>query len=887
MKPKDGIVLVKEMKKMCLLTCALLSVSAVFAQTEDTGLTGVHGYTPEGYVPVTEPAVLENIERFKDMKLGLMMHFGLYNQVGLIESWPLNDQAQQWARPVCDMGVGDDFKRNYWNLNRSFNPIRYDPGEWARAARRNGFKYLCFTTKHHDGFCMWDTRYTDYKVTAEDCPYARTKHPDILKATYDAFRKEGLAISLYFSKGDWHHPDYWDNLGLGYRTTWLPSYDPSKQPERWRRYKEFTWNQVLELVKNYGRFEVLWLDCAAVGCKKETSIDIDGLVTECRKVQPWLIAADRTIGGKSENLLTPEQCVPERPLLCPWESCVTMAANWSYHYDDMYKPTKDLLDLLIGVVAKGGCLVLNVSPRPDGVIPTPALKRMDEVGAWLAKNGEAIYGTRPVAPYMIESWAFTQKKGRLFAIRKTRPGETEVHQVVLPRETTEHRIDRVIHLASGRTLPTEQTEDGWIVRFPSDVTADPNADAFEVIQGRRDFLVEGKDGCAIQTAIDAAAAAGGGRVVVRAGNYQSCSLRLKSHVELHLEKGATIVGGTKSDDYFDFPTNVCAVRPEDSSKVFLYGWDLEDIAITGEGVIEGQGPEFFNRTELPFEGAFWAKPPHPRPRMVQLVRCRDVRFEGVTFKDSPGWTMLIRLCSNVTVENIKVIADQRIINSDGIDFDGCRHVRVRRSTFKTGDDCLIVRSMRENGSNERIVSEDIVFEDCDLDSACQTIRMGCPSDDVIRQVRIRNIRGKGQNGINFDYPARYLRPDDEGYMDLSDVLIENYTGDFYGNALKIVVEPGVKLRNVSDVTVRNFTVTSKRPLRFVGNADSPLKDIVLENVAVTTPETVVPWEAVATEPLVFRNCAFNGKNINDQKLVTPRGDRQPLIRSTSSWEAKH
>ena len=104
---------------------------------------------------------------------------------------------------------------------------------------------------------------------------------------------------------------------------------------------------------------------------------------------------------------------------------------------------------------------------------------------------------------------------------------------------------------------------------------------------------------------------------------------------------------------------------------------------------------------------------------------------------------------------------------------------------------------------------------------------------------------------------------------------------------KVVVEPGVKLRNVSDVAVRNFTVTSKRPLRFVGNADTPVKDIVLENVAVTTPEAVVPWEAVATEPLVFRNCTFNGKSLNDQKLVTPRGDRQPLIRSTSSWEAKH
>lgn len=455
-------------------------IAAIVAFARDAGLTGVHGYTPEGYVPVTEPAVLENIERFRDMKLGLMMHFGIYNQVGLIESWPLNDQAQQWARPVRDMGVGDEFKRNYWNLNRSFNPIRYDPAEWARVAKKNGFKYLCLTTKHHDGFCMWDTRYTDYKVTAAECPYSSSANPDIVKATYAAFRKEGLAISLYFSKGDWHHPDYWDSLGLGYRTTWLPSYDPDACPDRWNRFKEFTWNQILELVKNYGRFEVLWLDCAAVGSRKETQIDIDGLVAECRKIQPWLIAADRTIGGKSENILTPEQCVPEKPMVCPWESCVTMAANWSYHYDDEYKSTKELLDLLIGIVAKGGCLLLNVSPRPDGVIPAPAKRRLDEMGAWLRKNGEAIYGTRPIFPFMVESWAFTQKGGRRFAIRKTRPGETEVHQVVLPAETTNREIVKITHLASGRECRAVKTKDGWLVVFPDDITADQYADAFEL-----------------------------------------------------------------------------------------------------------------------------------------------------------------------------------------------------------------------------------------------------------------------------------------------------------------------------------------------------------------------------------------------------------------------
>ena len=445
---------------------------------------------PQPYTPPSSPAVQERLEWFQDQKLGLMMHFGIYNQAGIFESWPLNDQARDWSRTGTDMGEGDEFKRNYINLNRSFNPVRYNPTVWAKAAARNGFRYLCFTTKHHDGFCMWDTKYTDYKVTSPDCPYSRSKNPDIVRATYDAFRKEGLAISLYFSKGDWHHPDYWDNMGLGYRTTWMPSYDTRRHPERWQRFKEFTWNQILELVRGYGRFEVLWLDCGAVGSCPETSlkvkrrpersIDIDELVAECRKTQPWLIAADRTIGGKSENLLSPERTVPEKPLTCPWESCMTMSENWSYRYDDVYKPVKKILDTFIGIVAKGGCLVLNVSPRPDGGISTPALQRMDEIGAWLRANGEAIYATRPVAPYECENWAFTQKKGCVYAIRRTRWAETGIRRVVIPAEATDREVVRVTHLASGCAFRFSKTPDGWEVFFPEDVTASPHADAFRL-----------------------------------------------------------------------------------------------------------------------------------------------------------------------------------------------------------------------------------------------------------------------------------------------------------------------------------------------------------------------------------------------------------------------
>lgn len=390
------------------------------------------------------------------------------------------------------------------------------------------------------------------------------------------------------------------------------------------------------------------------------------------------------------------------------------------------------------------------------------------------------------------------------------------------------------------------------------------------------------DGASIQKAIDAVSTQGGGRVVVPAGEYRCPSLRLRSHVELHLAKGALLRGGTKSEDYFDFPPEVCSVRPEKSGRVFIYAWDAEDIAITGEGLIDGRAKEFFSRTESEWNFT-WPKPACPRPRMVQFVRCRNVRLEGVTFEDSPGWTMLIRLCENVTAEKIFINADHRVINSDGIDIDGCRHVRIRHSRINTGDDCIIVRAMREKGHDEQIVCEDVEVSDCKLDSACQCVRFGCPSDDTIRNVRIRNITGSGWNGLNFDYPVGYLRATDEGYMDISDIRVENFSGSFLNCAVRMVVGPGVKLRRVADITLKDFKVRSIQPLDFIGNADSPLTNVTLEDFTADVAGAK-PYNAKATEPLKLVNFTFNGQRVPDAAVVTPRGKREPLVRARGSWE---
>lgn len=349
----------------------------------------------------------------------------------------------------------------------------------------------------------------------------------------------------------------------------------------------------------------------------------------------------------------------------------------------------------------------------------------------------------------------------------------------------------------------------------------------------RDFRVCGFHGADIQRSIDSAAAAGGGRVVVAPGEYRSGSLRLRSRVELHLEKGARVVGGSRSDEYYSFPSEICAIRPENSSKVFVFAWEESDIAITGEGVIDGMGLEFFDRSDLSFGGGrFFAKPPCERPRMLQFVRCDGVRIQGATFLNSPCWTMLLRQCSNVCLEDVVVDADQRIINSDGLDIDGCKNVRVVNSRFKTGDDCLIVRAIREPGNESRIVCEDVVVSNCTFDSACQVVRMGCPSDDVIRNVRFFCIRGRGYNGINFDYPKKYLDRGDGGRMDISDVVFDGFDGEFSGCALRIVVENGVKIRRVGDILFRGFNVRTALPVTISGQDGSWLENVRCEGCVV-------------------------------------------------------
>lgn len=440
-------------------------------ENEEKVENGVHNYSQEDdYVLPTDPRVLQKLEWFKDQKLALMMHWGPYSQIGIVESWALSDADAEWSRNCVDWDVsGEEFKKQYFDLNKTFNPIRFEPEKWADMAKDAGFKYLIFTTKHHDGFCMWDSKYSDYKITNKDCPFHTHKYADICANLFEAFRKRGLGIGAYFSKADWHIDSYWsENYSRGKYQWRGPSYNPKENPEEWERFVQFTQNQIKELAQNYGQLDIMWFDAGWVCEAADQDIRLGEVIEEIRKFQKGMLCADRTIGGAYENYVTPEQCVPEKPLNIPWESCITMGTSFSFGYEDEYKSAREIICLLVDIVVKGGNLALNVGPQPDGRLPRGAIKTMKDMGVWLRKFGEAIYGTRVCAPYKKDGVAFTQKEkeGKVYAIY-TYPNENELSKEEIFIPYTEN-VKNIVCLNTNTKVSYEKTEKGIIVKLPEE-----------------------------------------------------------------------------------------------------------------------------------------------------------------------------------------------------------------------------------------------------------------------------------------------------------------------------------------------------------------------------------------------------------------------------------
>lgn len=372
---------------------------------------GVHSYTEEEcYVPPKEKAVQEHLDWFMGLKLGLMMHWAPGCQLGTLESWPLSDGDGSWSQADVDWTDIETFKQQYIDANKTFNPVRFRPDRWAELAEECGFKYLLFTTKHHDGFCMFDTQTTDYKITDPSCPFHTSPYADITRSLYDEFRKRGMAISVYFSKPDWHSDDYW-HREFGTAPTRNVNYSIEEHPEMWERFVSYTHRQIEELGTRYGKIDCLWLDGGWVNPDNQgQDIRLGEIVNKLRSgPQPHLIVCDRTVGGEFENIVTPEKEIPERPMNIPWETCTTVGDRFSFHYTDNFKTGRQLVHLLLNVVSRGGNLALNVAPQPDGALPAGAVASLRDLGRWMRIHGEGIYNTTIAEPYFIRNIRYTAK----------------------------------------------------------------------------------------------------------------------------------------------------------------------------------------------------------------------------------------------------------------------------------------------------------------------------------------------------------------------------------------------------------------------------------------------------------------------------------------------
>ena len=388
-----------------------------------------------------------------------------------------------------------------------------------------------------------------------------------------------------------------------------------------------------------------------------------------------------------------------------------------------------------------------------------------------------------------------------------------------------------------------------------------------------EFIVTEKNGMAIQRAIDAAFAAGGGKVTLECGTYPSGTLYLKSNVELHVPAGAVIQGyadHTKYDDFIhpDYPTT-----PEFCRKALLIACEAENITLSGNGELNGQGPLFYDRN-VP-AGHFYNRPATPRPRLISFFGCKNVTVTNINLIDSAGWTMWMVNCKNVHVSKIRIEGDQYMMNNDGFDMDGCSDVTISDSFFKTGDDCLVLRAIRRK-ADEEVVCENVTVSNCILNSPCQGIRMGCPSDDTIRHCRFSNItfRGRG-TAILSQHPSRYMRSGTPPNAEISDISFNNFDIESAnGFAIHLLCQPGINIRGIKRISFNNFRIASRMGIMLSGHAKSIFSDIKLNNIS----GTVLAESALTTQ--FVRNLKMNNVDLSAET-----GEIHPPEAPTgTSWE---
>ncbi len=445
------------------------------AQAQNINLSASENTVESGYQGPQDPQVIKNLTAWQGDKFGIIVHMGLYSELGTVESWGLC--PEDW---VSRDGYDDYYKyaSDYRNTRTRFNPVNFDAGKWAGLFKSAGARYMIFTSKHHDGFCMYDSKFTNFKIADKSCPYASQAHPDILRRVLDASRTEGLKVGIYFSKPDWSSQDFWWSYYPPKDRN--PTYDITKHPDRWQRYIDYTHNQIDELTSDYGKVDILWLDGCWVMpkssitkkveefCKYPHDMDINmKLIAEkARKKQPGMLVVDRWVQSAYEDYLTPEQKTPEKPLSVPWESCITMGGAWGWVPGDHYKSSAEIIQLLVRIVSKGGNLLLGIGPNGKGEFEPEIYKNLAMVGKWLEQNGVAIYGTTPQEPFLEGKLAYTQKGGDAFyAIYLPDKDEKEMPETITVKTQQKGKF-RVSLTAGNVKLKSVPVKDGIMVSIP-------------------------------------------------------------------------------------------------------------------------------------------------------------------------------------------------------------------------------------------------------------------------------------------------------------------------------------------------------------------------------------------------------------------------------------
>ena len=395
---------------------------------------------------------------WRDAQFGMFIHWGAYAVPAGTYSGERIAGIGEWIMSRAHIPISD-----YEQYVHRFNPVQFDADEWVRIAKDAGMKYIIITSKHHDGFAIFDSKVSSYDIV-DATPYQR----DAIRALSEAAHRAGLRFGVYYSIMDWHHPDAQGPNFPEYNSrTW-------SNPNFGRYVETYMKPQLKELLTQYPYIDVLWFDGEWVAdWNDDRGRDLYNFV---RRIRPSLIVNNR-VGHTRQGLSglnqqgqiglgdfgTPEQRVPPEGLPgVDWETCMTMNDTWGYKsYDDDWKDTRTLLRTLIDVASKGGNFLLNVGPTAEGVIPQPIVWRLHEMGDWMRVNGEAIYGTT-VSPYGMPDWGrYTAKRGKAYAIVFDWPKDGR-----LALTGVKDRPLRAYLLTDGKPIAVEQADSGFVVQLP-------------------------------------------------------------------------------------------------------------------------------------------------------------------------------------------------------------------------------------------------------------------------------------------------------------------------------------------------------------------------------------------------------------------------------------